>query len=160
MSALYFVPWPAFEERALHGECMSICRRICPSGLNQDFIRAAHNKSHRLCPQLADNTQSDCLLGHAASHSALHQGWIDPSLLVSPFTPTLTLWYPVYIYACVDSLFQSKIDMNVFLWRHVGKWKSSLIQQQKGWRHVLSFHLTKKWFHQNGYLSDESELFG
>lgn len=99
-----FVRRAAFEVRALHGECTSICCRIYPSGPHQDFIRATYNKSHRQCPQLTDNIQSDCLLGHVASRSALHHGWIDPSLLVSPFTPTLTFWYPVYIYASLHSV--------------------------------------------------------
>lgn len=126
-TALYFVLWAAFEVRVLRGECTSICcRTVCPSGLHQDFIRAAYNKSPWLCPQLADNVQSDCLQGHTASHSALHHGWIDPSLLVSSFTPTLTLWYPVYIYASVHTLFWSKINTNAFLWRCVQMKNSSL----------------------------------
>lgn len=89
-------------------------------------MRAAHNKSHRLCPQLADNIQSDCLQGHAASRSALHHGWIDPSLRVSPFLPlTLTLWYPLYILCpCSLSPFRFQIDFIfniVFPWRRANE---------------------------------------
>lgn len=112
--------------RALRGECTYICCRIYPSGLHQDFISATYNKSHRLCPQIADNTQSDCLQGHPASHSALHHGWIDPSLLMSafyPHPPTLTLLCPVYIYASVHSLCFTLKSIWMYFYGDVCKWK-------------------------------------
>lgn len=100
----YFDYWAVFEARALCCECTTICCRICPSGLHQDFIRATYNKSHRLYPHLADNIQSDCLLGHSASRSALHHGWIDPSK--HPLSPPPS---PV------------KIHIIVFLWRRANE---------------------------------------
>lgn len=143
-AVLYFVHWAAFEVRARRGECTSICCRIYPSGPHQDFISAAHNKSHRLCPQLAHNFQSDCLQWHAPSRSALHLGWINPSLLMSPFTPTLTLWYPVYIYAPVHAFCFSLKSIwmyNVFLW----KWKIVVEHYSRKDRVMLSHFTSWEW---------------